>query len=97
MKNLAQEVRVGANMNCFHSYRLRELTFCVSPALIAMAAVDMKLKDGCQLRIKHPEVCQSLRNLLAFSLQDSPGQMEQMLGPNPDMVWAKIADIQSKI
>jgi len=33
-----------AYATCFVSYRSRELTFCVSPALIAMAAVDSVLK-----------------------------------------------------
>jgi len=47
-------------MICFFSYRQRELTFCVSPALIAMAAIDMQLKKGSQLKDRHPDVFSSL-------------------------------------
>lgn len=43
-QKLSSQIRNGAEIFCFFSYRSRELTFCVSPALIAMAALNMQLK-----------------------------------------------------
>ena len=44
----------GAYSWCFISYRSRELTFCVSPALIAMAAVDLELQRDHELKAENP-------------------------------------------
>lgn len=65
LKAFSHEIRTGAYTVCFVSYRLRELTFCVSPALISMAAVDLILaKDNALKKIK-PEVFGSLRSVLS--------------------------------
>ena len=57
-----------------------------------MAAIDMQLKKETQLKRKHPEVFNSLKSLLVAANQES-----QLLGDSAELVWQKIAEVESKI
>ena len=52
----------------------------------------MQLKKETQLKKKHPEVFNSLKSLLVAANQES-----QLLGDSAELVWQKIAEVESKI
>lgn len=96
LEEFSAEIRQEANLICLASYKRRELTFCVSPALIAMAAVDLKLKKGGhKCRQLHAQMFNSLRDLLEATL--SPAELTEYLGPDPEALWQKLASVEAKL
>lgn len=68
----------------------------MSPALIAMAAVDLKLKkDGHRCRQLHPQIFNSLRALLEATLPAE--ELKKYLGADPEALWLKLESVEAKL
>ena len=85
MDQLIAKIRQHSNLQCFVSFRSRELTFCISPALIALASVDSVLKT------MDSELITSLGGLKNI-LETSP--QPQFIS---DDIWQKVAQVQAKL
>ena len=89
-------VRNKALTNCFVSYRVRELIFCKSPALIALAAFDKAMRNTAATEGIITKFT-TLRDMLEQTL---PAAELAQYGKTPEereVTWQKVDVISAKI
>lgn len=95
---MIDRIRKKAIQVCFFSYRLRDLVFCESPALISLVAFDLALRTY-QPSADSPATCKftSARQMAEETLQENEIKRYGATPEEREALWQKVNAVKGKI
>ena len=87
-------VKTQAIQICFFSYRIRDLVFCESPAIIALAAFDKALQTTSAVGTSASRFS-SARELLENTLSEADITRYGKTPEERDSLWLKVVNVKT--